>query len=199
MHACPLMFLLSLYFCSKKKNWQLRFYFYSSTCFWLFLIGKYLPEGDSSSGIKWGLEFPLVSKLILEWLLHYIPSTICDEWIWWLWWWLRVGMCLLSAPPSWLTASMKRSCRSGVHFSLGLASVERTSVESSYSGILVEAWMLFPCWWWYIPAYNLGRMLPLCLLNINIRSMESWTGPEREDSIPILRQLLFTMWLCWKF
>lgn len=83
----------------------------------------------------------------------------------------------LSAPPSWFTASMKRSWRSGVHLSLGLASVERTSPESSgqlsgcrsrcVSGgmaILFEeeewmflAWCWCWCWcwcrwwwWWYI-------------------------------------------------
>lgn len=74
--------------------------------------------------------------------------------------------CSLSAPPSWLTASTKRSCRSGVHLSLGLASVERTRPDESPAPAAAfpgwrnkwvsEEWMLFPllcwwccCWWWW--------------------------------------------------
>lgn len=75
-------------------------------------------------------------------------------------------MYLLSGPPSWFTASTKRSCSSGVHFNLGLASVESTSPGSA--GILPPCrskclsggnvcledrkwlWLWSCCWWWYI-------------------------------------------------
>lgn len=71
----------------------------------------------------------------------------------------------LSAPPNCCTASINLAWRSGVHFNLGLASVERTSPESPEPfpvwrniclsegiGILEEEWMFFPwcCWWVYI-------------------------------------------------
>lgn len=66
----------------------------------------------------------------------------------------------LSAPPNWLTASMNLAWRSGVHFNLGLASVESTSPESPdpfpvWRNIcLEEEWMFFAWFWW------LGYILP---------------------------------------
>jgi len=75
-------------------------------------------------------------------------------------------MYLLSGPPSWFTASTKRSCSSGVHFNLGLASVESTSPGSagivppcrskclSGGNVCLEdrkwLWLWSCCWWWYI-------------------------------------------------
>lgn len=74
----------------------------------------------------------------------------------------------LSAPPSWVTASTNLSWRSGVHFSLGFASVDRTSPESPGPlppwrnkclsegiDILEEGLMFFPrCWlWWYMFSF----------------------------------------------
>ena len=80
--------------------------------------------------------------------------------------WYVLIMYLLSGPPSFCTASTKRSCSSGVHFSRGLASVERTRPASPppcrrncFSGgkpDLEDRCWLWPwsCCWWYIICHQ---------------------------------------------
>ena len=101
---------------------------------------------------------------------------------------------LLSAPPNWLTASTNRWCNSGVHFSLGFASVERTNPESPCvlppcrnrcrsigKAVLVVKSSLGPWCWWYIFC---------CRMAENFRTMETWRAKKFNQLLTSVLQSL---------
>ena len=125
-----------------------------------FLILKYLEMAfQMVQGESWNSHEPHDCFWSSFWAMN---RNIRIQLVSVLWEDIRI-LYLLSAPPNWLTASTNRWCNSGVHFSLGLASVERTSPESPWAfpprknrccsigkDVLVVKSSLGPWCWWYI-------------------------------------------------
>lgn len=102
---------------------------------------------------------------------------------------IEKGQCVLSGPPSWVTASTKRSWSSTVQRRRGLGSVVRTRPESPWTHIglsweVIEEGFLVA--WNILNNFSLEISLGLCFLFLCVCAAERKAEAQRSVSVGIL-------------